>query len=82
MIQRIWLAAFALAVMLPAVAHADPQGILMQKRWVGSDRCSQQAFQAYPDYTAESLVKRDLALKQCLARGNLPPRDLPPPNQP
>jgi len=82
MIGRIGLATFALAALLPVVANADTQGLLMEKKWVSSDRCSQKAFQAYPDYTADSLAKRDLELKKCLAAGNLPPRDLPPPNRP
>jgi hypothetical protein len=66
----------------PAVTNADPQGQQLMKKWAGSDRCSQVAYRAFPDYTAESLAKRDLAFQQCLAGGNLPPRDIPPPNKP
>jgi hypothetical protein len=57
-------------------------GIQLQKKWLGSDYCSKKAYQAYPDYTADSIVKRDLELQKCLAGNNLPPRDLPPPNKP
>jgi hypothetical protein len=82
MIRQIGFAACVFAVSLPAVANADSQGDQLMKKWVGSDHCSERAYQAYPDYTADSLAKRDLEFKKCLANGNLPPRDLPPPNRP
>ena len=81
-VRQAALVVFVLVALAPAVANADPQGQLLMKKWAGSDRCSQVAYRAFPDYTAESLAKRDLAFQQCLAGGNLPPRDIPPPNKP
>ena len=82
MIRRLGFTVFALAVLVPVVAAADSQGQQLMKKWATSDRCSQLAYKAYPDYTADSLTKRDLEFKKCLAGGNLPPRDIPPPNRP
>lgn len=82
MIRRFGPVVFALAALMPAVSLADGQGQALMKRWAGSDQCSLQAYRAFPDYTAKSLAKRDQAYKQCLASGNLPPRDIPPPNKP
>ena len=82
MIRRLGPVTFALVALMPAVGRADGQGQQIMRKWVGSDRCSQQAYRAFPDYTAESLAKRDQAFQQCLANGNLPPRDIPPPNKP
>jgi hypothetical protein len=82
MIRQVGFVVFALAALVPAIANADPQGQQLMKQWVGSDRCSLQAYRAFPDYTADSLAKRDQALQTCLATGHLPPRDLPPPNKP
>ena len=82
MIRQFGFAVFALGALIPAVSLADGQGQQLMKRWAGSDRCSQQAYRAFPDYTAKSLAKRDQAYQQCLANGGLPPRDIPPPNRP
>jgi hypothetical protein len=82
MFRRLGSAVFAVAALMPALAHSDNQGQQLMKKWAGSDRCSQLAYKAYPDYTAESLAKRDLEFKKCLAGGNLPPRDIPSPNKP
>ncbi len=81
-VRQAGLVVFALTVLAPVVANADAQGQQLMKKWAGSDRCSLQAYRAFPDYTTESLTKRDLAFQNCLAGGNLPPRDLPPPNKP
>ena len=65
------------AAMLTAPAPAlaiTSQGQAMINNWKGSDRCAAAAQKQFPDYTAESLRKRDLALQQCLAGGTLPPR--------
>jgi hypothetical protein len=82
MITKLGFAVLALAALAPAVAYADGQGQQLMKKWVSSDRCSQQAYRKYPDYTAEALAKRDLEFKQCLAGANLPPRDISAPNNP
>jgi hypothetical protein len=82
MIRQIGFVVFAFAALMPAVANADAQGTQIMKKWVSSDRCSQRAYKAFPDYTADSLAKRDQALQNCLAGSGLPPRDLPPPDKP
>jgi muramoyltetrapeptide carboxypeptidase LdcA involved in peptidoglycan recycling len=84
MIRRVGFAAFiAAALLLPAVANAvTQQGIQTLRRWGLSDKCAQQAQRQFPDYTAEAQAKRNLALQQCLANQNLPPRELPTPQQP
>ena len=82
MVRQAGLVIFALTVLVPVAGNADTQGQQLMKKWAGSDRCSLQAYRAYPDYTADSLAKRDQAFQQCLANGNLPPREIPPPNKP
>lgn len=74
-------AAFLVAALLPATAGASAQGVIALKRWTAMDKCSAAANRTFPDNTQASIVKRDAVLKQCLANGNLPPRDtesLPP----
>jgi hypothetical protein len=69
------LAAFAVALTAPVAAVAitgQGQGII--SRWAASDRCVAAAQKQFPDYTAESLAKRDQALQQCLGGQLLPPR--------
>ena len=76
-----WTAVFlALALLLPAgAAEATQQGQNVIKGWKRMDDCARQAQAAYPDYTAEANAKRDAKLKECLDKGNLPPRALPAP---
>jgi hypothetical protein len=75
MIRRLALAAFLVAVTLPAIAMASSlYGQMMMQRWSASDRCNATVQKAYPDYTAEGRAKRDALLKQCLTGQNLPPR--------
>ena len=40
--------------------------------WKAIDGCAREATKAYPDYTAESLAKREAQRRLCLRRGNLP----------
>jgi hypothetical protein len=70
------LAAFTAALAsLPVAAVAlTGQGQGMIARWAASDRCVAAAQKQFPDYTADSLAKRDQALQQCLGRQLLPPR--------
>jgi hypothetical protein len=44
-----------------------------EQKWAVMDKCKRQGMKAFPDYTAESLRKRDQAVNQCLAANNLPP---------
>jgi hypothetical protein len=45
------------------------------------DFCAIEAQRAFPDFTAEANARRDAALKDCLARKNLPPREASPPSR-
>jgi hypothetical protein len=75
MLRLAGLAAFAIILTMPVVTLATTaQGVQMMKNWAQSDRCIAAAQKAFPDYTADSLAKRDAALQQCLATGILPPR--------
>ena len=69
------LAAAAAALGMPEKAWAiTQQGQQMMKNWAQSDRCVAAATKQFPDYTAESLAKRDQAVQQCLSNSVLPPR--------
>jgi hypothetical protein len=64
---------FLLAV--PTTAWAiTQQGQQMMKNWAQSDRCVAQATRQFPDYTKDSLAKRDQAVQQCLSNSVLAPR--------
>jgi hypothetical protein len=70
-----------LAVMCVAVvaasavgARATQPGNTTLTNWKIMDACAKQAQAAYPEYNAESNVKRDAKLKQCLSANVLPPR--------
>jgi len=55
-------------------AEASPAGVAAIKNWSTMDRCSREAQNAFPDYTAEAYAKRDAKLKECLESKSLPPR--------
>ena len=64
---------FFLAV--PTTAWAiTQQGQQMMRNWAQSDRCVAQATKQFPDYTKDSLAKRDQAVQQCLSNSVLAPR--------
>lgn len=66
----------AAAFLLPtAMSHAD--GLQQQSFavWKGEDLCAKAAFKQSPDYTPEGNRARERAYRQCLDRGNLPPRN-------
>jgi ABC-type glycerol-3-phosphate transport system substrate-binding protein len=75
MIRCAALAALLVVLAVSASAFATSvNGNVMIRQWASSDRCAAAAQRAFPDYTAEANAKRDNAMKQCLANGNLPPR--------
>ena len=77
MIRRVGLTAFVMSLVpVAAMATGTIQGLQMMKNWLGSDRCMQAAQKAYPDYTADAITHREALIKQCLATGNLPPRQV------
>lgn len=43
--------------------------------WRAGNDCARRAHRQYPEYTRESNLKRDRALRVCLAAGSLPPRE-------
>lgn len=69
------IALLAVAVFFaPALAEASAQGTQVIKNWKSSDKCSQQAQTAFPDFTPEANAKRDAQLKACLEGQRLAPR--------
>jgi len=51
-----------------------------QRVWKQMDACRRQAWKQHPDYTREDSLKRDEAVRRCLALNNAPPEapDTPP----
>lgn len=75
MFRRAALAGAVIALALPSGALATTQqGQQMMRNWTQADRCSAQAQKQFPDFTAEAIAKRDLALQQCLSNSILAPR--------
>ena len=68
-------AALIALLLIPAAALASQQGVVVVQKWKMSDKCTQQAQAAFPDYTPEANAKREAKLKECLAAQNLPPRE-------
>ena len=80
-----FLMAGLLAVFAAGPSWAGPQSLQQNSfaTWKAEDNCVHQAFRQFPDYTPESNAKRNEAMRQCLDRGQLPPRaDLTPPQPP
>lgn len=72
-------AASAAALALLAVGMAAPQSIAVENKWKQSsnvwqqiDKCNRAAIKAFPDYTPESLAKREAFRRNCLRQANLP----------
>ncbi len=55
---------------------ADQNWKTSSQLWGRQDRCAREAFKKFPDYTREGNAKREHEFQQCLAQGNLPPREL------
>jgi hypothetical protein len=56
-----------------------------QRVWNRMDACKRQAWKQHPDYTHADSLKRDEAVRRCLASNNAPPvapLTPPPPQQP
>jgi len=71
-------------VVAPLAARADANQKNSSAAWRQADRCAQQAFQKFPDYTAESNAKREAARRACLRDHRLPEPGsaaAPPPSQ-
>ncbi|MFZ2006808.1 MAG: hypothetical protein WB697_13595 [Stellaceae bacterium] len=75
MVYRVAAIAVLAVLLSPGSAMATSlNGNVMMRNWAASDRCAAAARKQFPDFSAESNAKRDNAMKQCLAQGNLPPR--------
>ena len=64
-------AALVALLLIPAAALASQQGVVVVQKWKMSDKCTQQAQAAFPDFTPEANAKREANL----AAQNLPPRE-------
>lgn len=78
--RSLIVAAIVTLAAAPAWAqYTTPQTTQSQsdtlKIWRGEDECARKAHLQYPDYTRESNLKRDRAMRTCLATGSLPPRE-------
>ena len=60
--------------LLPPVASASQQGVVVMRNWKTMDECAKQAQTAFPDFTADSNAKREAKLQECLQSKNMPPR--------
>ena len=58
-----------------AAAQATQQGQQALRNWKQMDNCAKQAQTAFPNFDAESNIKRDAKLKGCLELYQLPPRE-------
>jgi hypothetical protein len=73
--RGVSVAGFAIVLAMPVAASAATvNGTQMIKNWAVSDRCVAAANRQFPDYTADSLAKRDQAVQQCLSNNVLAPR--------
>ena len=72
--NRFGFPSAAALLLLIGTAEASQQGHNAMVSWKAADKCAKQAQAAFPDYNAESNVKRDARLKECLSAGSLPPR--------
>jgi hypothetical protein len=63
----------ALAVVIAlAPARADEIQRDASAAWKQGDRCAEEAFKEFPDYTPESNAKREAARRACLRDHRLP----------
>lgn len=71
-------AAPAAALALLGLVLAAPQSNAVSKWkqsssvWQQIDKCNRAAIKAFPDYTPESLAKREAFRRNCLRQANLP----------
>ena len=77
--------AFAASVLLalglmsaPVIALADGQTVQTpQQEWARADNCGKEAFKKYPDYTADSNLKREQFRRECLREHEVAAPDTP-----
>ncbi len=71
-LPRLVLTAGLALLPLSALADQSQQSV---GAWRQADACAREAFQRYPDYTAESNAKREAARLECLRGHRLPAPD-------
>ncbi len=68
----VWVAALPCAVRATDLGARGPEA-----QWKESDKCSQDAFKKYPDYTPETNVKREAFRRECLRDQHIAAPDTP-----
>jgi|SRR6185312_7443006 hypothetical protein len=77
--RRAYLVAVALALASSSISSASAQlpgynGYNRSERvWNRMDACKRQAWKQHPDYTHADSLKRDEAVRRCLALNDAPP---------
>lgn len=76
---RVWrrLVPVILAIASVLPAHADENLKSSDRVWHAMDQCAHDAFQKFPDYTAQSNQKREAYRRACLRKKGLPAPDGP-----
>jgi hypothetical protein len=77
--SRPWFLALLLGLAALQPASADDKWQTSNGRWKVADKCARDAAAKYPDYTAESLAKREAMRRNCLRANSLPVPDGPGP---
>ena len=72
---RFALPLVAVLILWATYAQATQQGQQVLRNWKLMDNCAKQAQTAYPNFDADSNVKRDAKLKGCLNLYQVPPRE-------
>ena len=73
------LVALLLAGAALCPAGADEKWRQSNAAWKAADKCARLAVAKYPDYTRESLAKREAMRRNCLRANNIPVADGPGP---
>jgi hypothetical protein len=70
-IALLLLAGLAAGHARPAAA-ASSEAQTSQRQWNAMDKCNQQAFRLYPDYTAAGAQQRDRYVRRCQREAGAP----------
>lgn len=73
------LLALLLGLAIAQPTHADDKWQTSNATWKVADKCAREAAAKYPDYTRESLAKREAMRRNCLRANNIPVADGPGP---
>ena len=73
------LLALLLGLAISQPASADDKWQTSNAIWKVADKCARDAAAKYPDYTRESLAKREAMRRNCLRANNIPVADGPGP---